>query len=440
MGDAFVTPLVFIGRLDDPLSELIQYSVHNDSIKLVPSLIEGLVKLLGGHWSIEASLWLGFASLIFLVYLFLRLLWPPLDDKYSQVVKVLTISLLIIPTSAWIFRFSTAFAIHRTIPVITAVIASSILFKRRADTRPSVVDSIRLSILSLISIYTFAIGYILPEMISGVIAFKCLKLRAGFKPLVVYSLATFPGAFYALILIKSYHERSWTSGTLKPAMYISNSLAFSVRFITYSWEPTVFIAFALLAAYLLFRKILRSDGSKILQKSFQKSIAGKSQIHYTKRLIFVSFFACTTIPLWVAARIERVAINGSYWAGINVPDRYFLEASVASICIVIIINQLGFPKKILCALVCLNFLLLYPKSLLYSYKHIEKIKVSPNAGMAAIRCTKDSELPSSIDFYERCLKSRVEGLTENGIRLGNGATISNSEYSQIFENIFKGPE
>lgn len=351
IGDGYWTPLRFLGKArslfsgSDTLNvhfigDIYSYVVHNDSVKLFPSLAELPVYSFYGYWEPRASVFIGVLFYLFLIFVFSRIVQK---EKYLSIGSfsiILILTSLLIPSHSALVRFTSVFSSHRTIPAICLVSSSLLLFKGKRQILLPYKDIILLSFLSVVATFSFANGFILPLLTLFSLCRKLTKrdtilharrILAFLIPVIVASI------FYFKTLSLDHHvELSARHATNLGIGNIFSGLIYSVKFLTY-WDYSAFsliLMIVLLPAplALLMRRIRRPNHSRL-----DSNIAFDDQISLS-RLSFVLCFYLLTIPIVIVLR-------GSP----NVPDRYFVEATLASASfymIVLLLNKRTAVKKI----------------------------------------------------------------------------------------------
>ncbi len=144
----------------DNLKEIIRYSLHNDSIKFFPSLIEYIFSIGFNYWNPRISLLIGFLSWLVCYGLFLKIIYRLFElNKLQKQIFSLFISVCFFSSLFFYTRFSIVFAIHRTLPIICALLISLLLFKNNKNYILSNLDILISIILCIIAQFSFASGF-----------------------------------------------------------------------------------------------------------------------------------------------------------------------------------------------------------------------------------------------------------------------------------------
>lgn len=176
----------------DNLNEIIGSTVHNDSIKIFPTLLEYFFSIGFNYWNPRMSLLLGFLSWLVCYFLFLKIIIRlfKFNELQKQIYSLL-ISFCFFSSLFFYSRFSIVFAIHRTLPIICALFISLLLFKNNKNYILSNSDILISILLCIIAQFSFASGiFIWPNTFLALI-FKRYLSKDSVSKLKIYTFLFF---------------------------------------------------------------------------------------------------------------------------------------------------------------------------------------------------------------------------------------------------------
>jgi len=146
----------------DNIKEIIEGTLHNDSIKIFPSFLEYIFSIGYQYWNPRMSLLLGFLSWLLCYALFLKIIIKlfELNEIHKQI-YCFFISICFFSSLFFFTRFSIVFAIHRTLPIFCALFISLLLFKNNKNYILSNLDISISILLCIIAEFSFASGIFL---------------------------------------------------------------------------------------------------------------------------------------------------------------------------------------------------------------------------------------------------------------------------------------
>ncbi len=195
LGDAWWTPVRGIALLIDPqkhgtsIESFIKSTVHIDSVKLFPTLLEALHSLVIGSWYPINSRILGIACWMTCYWIIDRHISRVVgrENGRYRVLRFFILSAFLLGGGG--FRFGMLFSIHRALPALCGIISASLLFRDNSNRLP-VNYVVYLSLLSIISQWSFAHGSVLMVLIAA-----CLFAWRNWKSLGFFVLISSISSF-----------------------------------------------------------------------------------------------------------------------------------------------------------------------------------------------------------------------------------------------------
>lgn len=359
-GDAYWTPLrsIFI-VLDTKLSSLkaveqfLHSTVHNDSMKLFPALIESLLSVSAGRWEPILSVLAGWILWLFCIYL----TWSVLNRSTALVNTIFTsfaspiiVFLMMTGTPQFFSRFSTVFAVHRVLPVLCALICAKIIFHENKELKINNITA--LSLCCFVAQFSFASGQWLWIACALSLAFRLNIRTVKGKRLMVYFLLAM-AASWALYLqyFDSTHASALTDEQFpkwmrNPLHQIFLSIRFlldfaffclsPIRQIVITRSPPTQSVILLSTSILLLTIFIKVLVMPISMPSVGRLKSRLSLIIGTNKLVFFMLFS-----LFPAALANIVARGQTI-----VPSRYFVEAVIFSIFFISLLISLSMAYKL----------------------------------------------------------------------------------------------
>ena len=166
IGDGYWTPLrsIYILKFSDldlpsRISRFILSTFHNDSFKLFPSIIESIFFNIKGYWDPYISISIGLISWIICYFLIVRLIQINLLlNKGESYVLFTFITLSMFSPLDFFYRFTTVFAIHRTLPALCVLVITNLLFNKDSLFSKSKLTFL-IIVFSIISQLSFSNGF-----------------------------------------------------------------------------------------------------------------------------------------------------------------------------------------------------------------------------------------------------------------------------------------
>lgn len=358
--DGYWTPLRFLGKVRSLLDgsdvldvnfigDIYSYVIHNDSVKLFPSITELPAYVFYGYWEPRASVFIGLVLFILLVCAFSRSIQKGKYVSIGSLSILLTITSLLIPSQAALVRLTSVFASHRIIPAICVVCSTMLLFKNKKHISLPYKDVILLSLLSIVAMFSFANGFVLPLLTTFVLLGKYV-IRDGslrVRKILVFLIPVIIASILYFNSLNFDHHAELSANTLIDfdEKNIVSGLIFSIKLLSYLWNP---LASIMLMIVLLPTPVL------VLVRRFRRPWVSSTRNNLVvedkvslSRLSFVLLFYLSMVPMFIVSR---------GYSGLNpdIPPRYFLEASLASasfMIILILLNNNNTLNKIVFAII-----------------------------------------------------------------------------------------
>ena len=228
-GDFFWTPLrsIYIFKTRnlwdyENLKSLINSTIHNDSIKLFPIAFEIIGLKFTNNWEPRISLLLGLISWFLNIYLFFRIVLEnfKLNNKYQNILALI----LLISFSGppyFFYRFTTVFALIKTIPSLCLIYSTQILFKK--DKFINGRQLILLSIFCCIAQFSYSWGSILWITTYCVLFIKNRVLKRKYLNSSKLLIFTFIGTLSTTIYISIFNFSTLYS------LYIKNNISTNLK-------------------------------------------------------------------------------------------------------------------------------------------------------------------------------------------------------------------
>ena len=416
--DGFWTPLRGIHFLLDTgnynnlfFKNLVENSIHNDSIKLFPTLIEFLPSAIIGYWSPRISLLIGILSWL-ICYLVFRDLINKIFEIKDEKKNYLSLFLSICFFSSPFFftRFTQVFAVHKTIPLICSVGIFSIIFQKSRNYILQNKDLLKITLLSLLAQFSFASGVFLLPITALAILWKSFLMPKGkirkffyyYLFIAVLFLIIYFGFFnYDHIIertIKTYEDKNLISN-YSIALFTSYIFTYCSSFFNgfNYYGSKYFVALSYLQfAFYGFCLLLFSRNYKV--------IFSKGNIFKVSPLIFIIFFNLFGLfAILISSGPSSMVFSG----------RYFCESIVLSLSLLAIfifytiqINKNFLNHKILyiwLLLLCLTNLISYGPYVVAIKNKFLGSQNNENFGQVLlIRCIKNNKSPSYESLKNEC--------------------------------------
>ncbi len=402
IGDGFSTPLraLYIAKYEsldflDRISQFTVATVHNDSVKLFPSLIELLFFQIKGHWSPAISISIGIISWISCYLLIVKLVQE--NTSLTEKEKALFISFIALSMfcpSHFFLRFTQVFVIHRTLVAICVLVIANILFKKEnlltTNKRTAII-----SICCIISQFSFANGFTIWFLILAGLILKELYPKININPIKVkyFVLACLTSNSFYLILFDNSHTKALASVMMsKLQMKDGFSLGlelfanFSTNYMS-SFNSNFFIGKTFSFSVLLIIYIL------IINKFLKNN---KSNVKIEKLVnllpfIFIGTFYGLPILGRLFLRYEPIS------------SRYFVESTLFSISILVIIYSMSKATGVrnISSFLLTYVLVLSSLNLMNIVKYVQDLNFPDSHAreVELIKCIKSSSEVS----YKKCL-------------------------------------
>ena len=360
IGDGYWTPLraLYILKIPDleitnRASEFILSTFHNDSFKLFPSIIESIFFNIKGYWDPYISISIGLISWIICYYLIVRLIKINLVlNKGESHILFTFITLSMFSPLDFFYRFTTVFAIHRTLPALCVLVITNLLFNKESLLSKSKLTSF-IILFSIISQLSFSNGFTI-----WLLTFAILMLNKKYKFININRINI---KYYLLsgivcnILYIQFFDFSHITGLANSVSvnylkinnilpYLNNSVTFTSNYMTSfrsdSFINKTFTNSSLIIIYILIAyKYIKYEKNNFYSKNIGNLLP----------FVFINTFYLLPIIANFFARNNASS-----------PPRYFVESSLFSISLVIIF----FMKARYIGQIKLSYLLLYYVSFL----------------------------------------------------------------------------
>jgi len=342
IGDGYWTPLRFLAYVSDlksltphTIERLVALTVHNDSVKVLPSLLEVPFFLIYGKWVPQLSLAIGIILMIFLNCILYQTLTESTNSFYFKVLILACCILAYIHTD-FLSRFSVVFASHRVIPMICLVASSKILFQRASTHTNNYIlwpQAMYLSMLSSISLFSFASGSLLIPLTAGTFI-----VTGRIKMSIIFISITLPFFLVFLSFFQSDHMIRLSADS-SHNISIASTITLFISYLTYLWSDPFYhllspklasISAIAVSIFILLASLQKCSGDPLIATH-----SGATLNIVLKRCIFIAFYLAL---LFVFMLFQR--------APSAVPDRYYVESIVFSIVsLVILLSVLKIPSN-----------------------------------------------------------------------------------------------
>lgn len=243
--DTFWTPLRSLYRalnndfwFSNPY-QVINYiydTVHNDSIKLVPSLIEYLFAIPFNYWNPRVSLLLGVLIWILCYLFFTRILFKifELNKKNKQILSFL-LAISFFSSPFFSIRFTYLGAIHKTIPILCSIFIANIIFKGRINDKLTRFDLTKIISLCFIGQFSFVSGIFLWINSFLFLFFKNFLARESVSKMKIYIFSFFLAISFAIYfnLFTQAHLYESTSENFLNLINNTNPIQTSLKYISF---------------------------------------------------------------------------------------------------------------------------------------------------------------------------------------------------------------
>ena len=401
-GDFFWTPLrsIYIFKTSnfwdfETFKSFLISTVHNDSVKLFPTLFEIISLKLSNNWEPRISLLLGLGSWLLNFYIYLKLILRSFKLTFkSQKVLALILFLCFFGPPYFFYRFTIVFAIFKTLPSLCVLFSAQILFKK--DPTLNNIELILLCTFCLVAQYSYSWGSIL--WITTFLVLYCNYKEFKGKYLHPIKLITFSfvGTISTILYILILDFSTLTS------LFIKNNI--SLNFKDFSNSIKGFYSF--LSTYSLsYMGGLDSYSQKFPTCLFNTDIINVPECGINKSYIRVSLiifslfiflmliqivkiiqkqstktFIYKSSPfIFIASNTSAIPIANIFLrAQYTSPPRYFPESTLFSISIILIalltlrINKFNLLKLFIFLLIFLSSFINFSNINIYTFKLLNK--------------------------------------------------------------------
>lgn len=427
----------------DNLQSFIGNTIHNDSIKTFPSLLEYIFSIGFNYWNPRMSLLLGFLSWLVCYGLFLKIGFRlfELNTLHKQIFS-LFISVCFFSSLFFYTRFTHVFVIHRTLPIICALLISLLLFKNNKNYILSNLDILISISLCIIAQFSFASGlFIWPNTFFALI-FKRYLSKDSVSKLQIYSFLFFLVLFSIMYfqLFDKEHIISLISNQLsdenkfQPGFAdLSKQLIFIFTYgssffntlINFQNNYYLFISIALFTFYIFFSITILRNKLYI----FSKEILFK----LSPLIFLVSFNLFIIFSIWISRGAPDIGHEA----------RYFCESTIFSLSILSInfylLLMFKKPKILKIFIICtlifsINNLIAYAiyfkNYLLVPYSRVY------TGDKNLVKCIKYTKNPSLLALQNKChFGDYFKYFNEKQNLIHPSIKIKNRD--EFSENIFK---
>lgn len=243
--DAFWTPLrsLYTALNNDfwftnfnQITNYIYDTVHNDSIKIIPSLLEYFFSIPFNYWNPRVSLLLGVLIWILCYVFFTRLLLRifELSHKNKQILSAL-LAITFFSSPFFSIRFTILGAIHKTIPILCSIFIAKIIFKEKINYKLTSFDLTKIISLCFIGQYSFVSGIFLWINSILFLLIKNFLARKSVSKLKIYIFAFFLTISFAIYfdLFAHLHLYELTSKNFENLINNTNLIEISFKYISF---------------------------------------------------------------------------------------------------------------------------------------------------------------------------------------------------------------
>ncbi len=211
-------------------------TVHNDSIKIIPSLLEYFFSIPFNYWNPRVSLLLGVLIWILCYVFFTRLLFRifELNHKNKQILSSL-LAITFFSSPFFSIRFTILGAIHKTIPILCSIFIAKIIFKEKINYKLTRLDLTKIISLCLIGQFSFVSGIFLWINSILFLLMKNFLARESVSKLKIYIFAFFLAISFALYfdLFTHLHLYELTTKNFENLINNTNLIEISLKYISF---------------------------------------------------------------------------------------------------------------------------------------------------------------------------------------------------------------
>lgn len=405
--DTYWTPLRAIGYFlstwssdEFDLLNYIKLTTHNDSVKFFPTSIELLSAIALGYWSPVASKIIGVIVWIFIYFLLNSIAEKTFEKEYEVETTILKIVLLFsfFSTLDGEDRFNTVFAIHRSLPLFCCIVVLQHIYLRK-NNRPNFYLII---LCCFISQWSFANGGFL-WLIVLLSALNPLRRWSNISDqyfrsiMIAFLLSTFAYLYFFTAshmvgLTKQTSSMYNANGYLDVAFDFTLNYTFYITNFFHSFLSYEYIIVLIILSIVLFKKF---EGYLCLNDLSRMIVKSKELDRFFIFWVFLAINYSIVIPLNIISRDS-----------LEVPARYFIEATIFSYSILVIMSflivKLTKKRFLMFFLLAIILSLLFEKSSSFYLISI-KDKIHDEVDKNIVSCinNKGHEL-SSYDLNNEC--------------------------------------
>ncbi len=417
--DGFYTPMRGLNILFNGLFNInsslnintfIESTIHNDSVKLFPTLLEYIFSIPNNFWEPRISLLLGIISWIICYLLFIQIVFRIFKlSNYKRQIFSLILSFCFFSSLFFFTRFTTVFAIHRTLPILCSLIIYPLIFRNNKYHIISNFDFLKIIILCIVGQFSFASGiFIWPNTLFALILKRFLSTKTVSKTKIYYFIS-----FFVLFMILYFYlfDKNHMIGLINNRFLETNASNFKITLDLYKNFLFIFtFGSSFLNSFINFRNNYYLISSSILWLFY---IAFFVYIFKNKVNIFskVDLFKIYPLIFQITSNFLVIASilisRGSPYMGHEA--RYFCESNIFSLSIIctvfyilLEIRQLKILRFFLTitVLISMSNLIAY---LIYfkNYFLFPGFRVYTGDSQL-VQCIKNEKNPSLIELDKKC--------------------------------------
>jgi len=433
-GDFFWTPLrsIYIFKTSNLwnlgiLKNFLISTNHNDSIKFFPTIFEIIGLKLTDNWEPRTSLLLGLVSWILNYYIYLKLILRSfkLNLKYQKVLALI-LFLCFFGPPYFFYRFTTVFALFKTIPSLCILFLSQILFKK--DSNINNLEIILLCIFCLVAQFSYSWGSTLwittyLVLFSNFLGFQKKYLNPT-KLIIFGFIGTFSTTLYIYLLDFS---------TLTN-LFIKNNISLNFK----DFFNSIKGFYSFLSSYSLSYLggldsysqqfptcLFNTDISNIPECGTSKLFIKISLVIFSLFIFFLgiqafqikqnksfsNFISQSSPFIFIALNTSVLPIANLFLRSQNIsPPRYFVESTFFSTSLIFIalislnIKKYNLFKLFIYALIVLSSIINFSNINIYTYKLFNKEPLGDPNFSNAIECIRKApENKKNYDYlYNKC--------------------------------------
>ena len=360
-GDFYWTPLrsIYIFKTNDLLDfetikRFLNSTIHNDSVKLFPTILEIISLKFSYNWEPRISLLLGLGSWLLNFYLYFKLILRSFKlTLKQQKVLALILFLCFFGPPYFFYRFTIVFALFKTLPSLCLLSITKILFKN--DSNINNLDLISICAFCLIAQFSYSWGSILWITSYFILFSNYLLFKTKYINLTKLVIFGFIGTFSITLYISILDFSTLNSLFIKNNISLNSLDIFNSIKDFYSFLST--FSFSYIGGFDIYSSsfpkcLFNTDIVNIPECGVSKLYLSISiiifslfyillliQIIQLKQKAYFKTFIYQSAPfLFIAFNLSIIPMANLLLRSQNIsPPRYFTESTIYSISIVLII-------------------------------------------------------------------------------------------------------